>query len=59
MSLGKRVGQPSWKQPETTGEGKLGVGKEVFPLGLEDERPCRTPVGSGEDILATGRVKEP
>ena len=27
MSLGKRVDQPSWRHPETTGKGKLGAGK--------------------------------
>jgi hypothetical protein len=27
MSLGKRVDRPSYRQPETTGKGKLGVGK--------------------------------
>jgi hypothetical protein len=26
MSLGKRVNQPSWRHPETTGKGKLEVG---------------------------------
>jgi len=26
MSLGKRVDEPSWRHPESTGKGKLGVG---------------------------------
>jgi len=47
MSLGKRVNQLSWRHPETTGKGRLEVGKDR-PSGRQAFWPERL---TGTDAL--------